>query len=193
MTIVGITGGIGSGKSVIAKLLVAMKYSVYDSDSEAKKIMHSDPQVITELRQAFGENIFIEGQLNKEQLARKVFASPEQLHVLNGIVHPAVKRHFRLWTTRQYSPIVFLESAILFESGFECETDKIVLVTAPLEERIARVMRRDHCNRELVMQRIAQQWTEEAKAQKSDFIIVNDGIHSIIKQTETIIAQLARP
>jgi dephospho-CoA kinase len=193
MIIVGITGGIGSGKSVIAKLLVTMKYSVYDSDSEAKKIMHSDPQVITELRQAFGENIFIEGQLDKEQLARKVFASPEQLHVLNGIVHPAVKRHFRLWATRQYSPIVFLESAILFESGFESETDKIVLVTAPLEERIARVMRRDHCNRELVMQRIAQQWTEEAKAQKSDFIIVNDGIHSIIKQTETIIAQLARP
>jgi len=192
MTIVGITGGIGSGKSVIAKLLVAMNYSVYDSDSEAKKIMHSDPQVIHELQQTFGENIFVEGHLDKEQLARKVFASPEQLHVLNGIVHPAVKRHFRLWTARQCSPIVFLESAILFESGFECETDKIILVTAPLEERIARVMHRDHCNRDLVVQRIAQQWTEEAKAQKSDFIIVNDGIHSIIKQTETIIAQLTR-
>ncbi|MBP1638648.1 MAG: putative dephospho-CoA kinase [Bacteroidetes bacterium] len=190
MTIVGITGGIGSGKSVISNILSTMEYPVYDSDAEAKKIMHSDVHVIKELRRTFGDNIFIDGQLNKQRLAREVFFSSERLLALNGIVHPTVKKNFRLWTSQQSSALVFLETAILFESGFECETDKVVLVTAPLEERIARVMHRDHCDREQVMQRIAQQWTEEAKAEKSDFIIVNDGIHATISQTEKIIAQL---
>ncbi len=192
MTIIGITGGIGSGKSIISKLLRTMEYPVYDSDSEAKKLMHSDPQVTHELRQAFGDTIFTDGHLDTQCLARKVFADTAQLHLLNSIVHPAVKRHFHLWTDRQCRPIVFLESAILFESGFDGETDKVILVTAPLEERIARVMHRDRCNRDQVVQRMAQQWTEERKAQKSDFIIVNDGVHAIIKQTETIIATLSQ-
>jgi dephospho-CoA kinase len=190
MIIIGITGGIGSGKSIISKLLRTMEYPVYDSDSEAKKIMHSDPQVTHELRQAFGDSLFANGYLDTRCLARKVFSDTTQLRLLNSIVHPAVKRHFHLWTARQCNPIVFFESAILFESGFECETDKVILITAPLEERITRVMHRDRCTREQVMQRIDQQWTEEDKAQQSDFIIVNDGVHSIIKQTETIIAKL---
>ena len=95
-----------------------------------------------------------------------------------------------MWLQQQKVPIIFLETAILFESGFDSETDKAILVTAPLEVRIDRVLRRDRCTREQVMQRIAQQWSEEAKARKSDYIIVNDGVHSIIKQAEKITTQL---
>lgn len=192
MIIIGITGGIGSGKSVISKLLITMGYPVYDSDAEAKKIMQSDIAVIKELQLEFGENTYINDQLNKQHLAREVFANPERLKALNTIVHPAVKRHFQAWTKQQSSPVIFLETAILFESGFNSETHKVILVTAPLDIRIERVVRRDQCSHEQVMQRIAQQWTEEAKALKSDFIIVNDGLHSLIKQTEKIISELTQ-
>jgi len=192
MVIVGITGGIGSGKSVISKLLVAMGYSVYDSDAEAKKIMQSDLSVIKALELEFGENTYLNNQLNKQHLAGEVFGHPERLRALNAIVHPAVKRHFGAWAKRQSGSLVFLETAILFESGFNSETHKVILVTAPLDIRIERVVRRDQCTQEQVMQRIAQQWTEEAKALKSDFIIVNDGQHSLIKQTEKIISELTQ-
>ncbi|MDP4201665.1 MAG: dephospho-CoA kinase [Bacteroidota bacterium] len=192
MVIVGITGGIGSGKSVISKLLVAMGYPVYDSDAEAKKIMQSDLSVIKELQLEFGEDTYINNQLNKQHLANEVFGNPERLRALNAIVHPAVKRHFQAWTKQQSGSVVFLETAILFESGFNSETHKVILVTAPLDIRIERVVRRDQCTQEQVMQRIALQWTEEAKALKSDFIIVNDGQHSLIKQTEKIISELTQ-
>jgi dephospho-CoA kinase len=192
MVIVGITGGIGSGKSVISKLLMAMGYPVYDSDAEAKKIMQTDLSVIKELQLEFGESTYINSQLNKQYLAHEVFGNPERLRALNAIVHPAVKRHFYLWAKHQSSPVAFLETAILFESGFNSETHKVILVTAPLDIRIERVLRRDQCSQEQVMQRIAQQWTEEAKALKSDFIIVNDGLHSLIKQTEKIISDLTQ-
>jgi dephospho-CoA kinase len=192
MVIVGITGGIGSGKSVISKLLVAMGYPVYDSDAEAKKIMQSDLSVIKALQLEFGEDTYINNQLNKQHLASEVFGNPERLRALNAIVHPAVKRDFQAWAKQQSNPVVFLETAILFESGFNSETHKVILVTAPLDIRIERVVRRDQCTQEQVMQRIAQQWTEEAKALKSDFIIFNDGQHSLIKQTEKIISELTQ-
>ncbi len=192
MVIVGITGGIGSGKSVISKLLMAMGYPVYDSDVEAKKIMQTDLSVIKELQLEFGESTYINSQLNKQHLAHEVFGNSERLRALNAIVHPAVKRHFQAWAKHQSNSVVFLETAILFESGFNSETNKVVLVTAPLDIRIERVLRRDQCTPEQVMQRIAQQWTEEAKALKSDFIIVNDGLHSLIKQTERIISDLTQ-
>jgi dephospho-CoA kinase len=192
MVIVGITGGIGSGKSVISKLLMAMGYPVYESDAEAKKIMQSDSNVIKELQLEFGENAYTNNQLNKQYLAREVFGNPERLRALNAIVHPAVKRHFQAWTKLQSGSVVFLETAILFESGFNSETHRVILVTAPLDIRIERVVRRDQCTQEQVMQRIAQQWTEEAKALKSDFIIVNDGLHSLIKQTERITSELTQ-
>lgn len=192
MVIIGITGGIGSGKSVISKLLVAMGYPVYDSDAEAKKIMQSDLSVIKELQLEFGEDTYINNQLNKQHLASEVFGNPERLRALNAIVHPAVKRHFQAWTKQQSGSVVFLETAILFESGFNSETHKVILVTAPLDIRIERVVRRDQCTQEQVMQRITLQWTEEAKALKSDFIIVNDGQHSLIKQTEKIISELTQ-
>lgn len=192
MVIVGITGGIGSGKSVISKLLMAMGYPVYDSDVEAKKIMQTDLSVIKELQLEFGENTYINNQLNKQHLAGEVFGNPERLRALNAIVHPAVKRDFQAWAKHQSNSVVFLETAILFESGFNSETNKVILVTAPLDIRIERVVRRDQCTQEQVMQRITQQWTEEAKALKSDFIIVNDGQHSLIKQTEKIISELTQ-
>jgi dephospho-CoA kinase len=190
MSIIGITGGIGSGKSVVAHLLSAMGYPVYDSDEEAKKLMNYDLILREQLIALFGNDLYHHGVLNKKYLADIVFAHPAQLQTLNDCVHPAVKNHLRNWANQQNVPIVFLESAILFESGFESETNKIILVTAPLEKRMKRVMLRDNCTREQVQQRIARQWTDEAKAGKADYIVVNDDFHSLIEQIEAIINTL---
>jgi dephospho-CoA kinase len=191
MIIVGITGGIGTGKSVVTTILSTMGYPVYDSDSEAKNIMLREPQVIRELQQAFGDDLFDNGQLNRQRLAGEVFSNANRLQQLNNIVHPAVKNHFRRWVqTQSGSPIVFLESAILFESGFDNETGKIVLITTPEEIRIQRVMERDQCTREQIRQRIAQQWPEERKVKLTDFIIVNDGKQPLLRQTEQMISEL---
>jgi dephospho-CoA kinase len=190
MIIVGITGGIGTGKSVVTTILSTMGYPVYDSDSEAKNSMLREPQVVRKLQQVFGDDIFDNGQLNRQRLAGEVFSNANRLQQLNNIVHPAVRNHFRRWVQAQSSPIVFLESAILFESGFDNETEKIVLITTPEEIRIKRVMERDQCTREQVRQRIAQQWTEERKAKLTDFIIVNDGKQPLLLQTEQMISEL---
>lgn len=190
MQIVGITGGIGTGKSVVTKILRAMGYPVYDSDVEARRIMHQDTTVARQLRDAFGDTVFINGLLDRQRLAREVFDNDQRLQLLNGIVHPAVKNDFRSWAQAQTSPLVFLESAILFESGFDSETDKSILVTAPMETRIERVVNRDRCSREQVLKRMAQQWPEDKKAALVDFIIANDDSDPLILQTERIISQL---
>jgi dephospho-CoA kinase len=190
MSIIGITGGIGSGKSVVAQILLSMGYPVYDSDAEAKQIMQTDDAVRAQLTAAFGTDIYTHNRLNNKLLAEIAFANPLQLQNLNNIVHPAVKQHLREWAKKQKSPVLFLESAILFESGFESETDGVILVTAPLKTRINRVIQRDKCSREQVLQRMSQQWTEDAKTTKADYIVINDDYHSLITQTEEIIAQL---
>lgn len=190
MQIVGITGGIGSGKTVVTRILRAMGYPVYDSDTEAKRIMHQDERVVRELCHAFGESVFIDGQLDRNLLAQEVFGNEQRLLLLNSIVHPAVREDIRRWGHSQTSSLAFLESAILFESGFESEADNIVLVTAPDEIRMKRVMQRDRCTPEQVMQRMARQWPEERKMKLADFVIHNDETHPLIPQVEEIIGRL---
>lgn len=190
MHIIGVTGGIGTGKTIVTEILSAMGLPVYNSDAEAKAIMHTNSKVRRALEDVFGMHIYSNGTLNTALLARSVFSDPEKLQQLNDIVHPAVRIHFREWAQAQAQSVVILESAILFESGFNTETNATAVITAPAELRIKRVMERDKCSREEILQRISRQWTEEQKTALADFIIVNDEMHSLIAQTENMIHNL---
>jgi dephospho-CoA kinase len=171
--IIGLTGGIGSGKTTIAKYFQSFGIPVYIADDEAKNIMQSS-EIIAAIKNTFGEAIFEHGTLNREKLANIVFNEPEKLELLNNIVHPAVKKHFEHWLL-QYKKIhyVIYEAAILFESGGYKNCDFIITVTAPVDKRIQRVIERDKTTRELVLKRINAQWTDEKRISKSDFVIEN--------------------
>jgi dephospho-CoA kinase len=171
--IIGLTGGIGSGKTTVANYFSALGIPVYIADDEAKKIMQSSG--IKELiRNAFGTVVFDGITLNREKLAAIVFNDPEKLAQLNAIVHPAVRIHFEKWIlNHSKTPFVIYEAAILFESGYYKKCDFIITVIAPLETRIQRVMERDTTSREQVLNRINMQWNDDERIAKSDFVIEN--------------------
>lgn len=171
--IIGLTGGIGSGKTTIAKYFQSFAVPVYIADDEARKIMQSS-EIINAIKNTFGEDIFENGILNREKLAEIVFNDPKKLEKLNNIVHPAVKKHFDHWLLQnKEAPYVLYEAAILFESGRYKDCDLIITVTAPLDIRIQRVIERDKTSRKLVLKRINTQWTDEKRISKSDFVIEN--------------------
>lgn len=168
---VGITGGIGSGKSTVCRLFAQRGVAVYDSDAEARRIMACDLRERIAAR--FGAEAFREGELDRAYLAGIVFSDPEALADLNGIVHPAVKRDFTAWAERQQGAYVIMESAILFDAGFEDSVDKTVAVLAPADLRVERTCRRDGCSAEQVRRRIAAQSDEDALAARADYTVVN--------------------
>jgi dephospho-CoA kinase len=171
--IIGLTGGIGSGKTTLATYLKSLGIPVFIADDEAKKLMQST-EVVAEIQTVFGKAIFENGVLNRQQLAAIVFSDPEKLSQLNAIIHPAVKKQFRIWLDQfQSEPIVVYEAAILFESGSYQNCDSIITITAPLEDRITRVMQRDNSSREQVLDRINSQWTDEQRIAKSNFVVEN--------------------
>lgn len=171
--IIGLTGGIGSGKTTLATYMQSLGIPVFIADEEAKKLMQS-AEVLREIQAVFGEVVFKNGQLNRQELASIVFAKPEKLNQLNGIIHPVVKNQFKIWLDQhQSAPFVVYEAAILFESGSYQNCDAIITITAPLEDRIARVMQRDNSSREQVLNRINAQWTDAQRAAKSNFVIEN--------------------
>jgi dephospho-CoA kinase len=171
--IIGLTGGIGSGKTTIANYFRAAGIPVYIADDEARKIMES-PEIIAEIKNVFGNTIFENDILIRSKLAEIVFDNPEKLQKLNAIIHPAVKKHFSQWILNYKSaPFVIYEAAILFESGSYKNCDFIITVTAPVESRIERVVQRDKTTRENVLKRIAMQWNDEQRFSKSDFVIEN--------------------
>jgi dephospho-CoA kinase len=171
--IIGLTGGIGSGKTTIANEFLALGIPVYIADDEARKLMQST-KVIDSIRSVFGDAIFENDILNREKLAGIVFSDSEKLEKLNVIVHPAVKKHFDEWLlNHKDAPFVIYEAAILFESGGYKKCDLIISVVAPLETRIQRVMDRDKTTREQVLKRINMQWNDEKRISKSDFVIKN--------------------
>jgi dephospho-CoA kinase len=171
--IIGLTGGIGSGKTTIANLFSAAGIPVYIADDEARKIMQSK-EIIDAIRKTFGDSIFDDAILNREKLSQIVFSEPEKLKQLNSIIHPAVKKHFQDWVLHQNKvPFVIYEAAILFESGSYENCDLIISVIAPIETRIQRVIQRDNSTREQVMKRINAQWNDDQRIAKSDFIIEN--------------------
>lgn len=173
MTIVGLTGGIGSGKSTIAEMFKEKGIPVYDSDIQAKSIMGSAAPVISDIKALLGNGAYDKGQLQRRFVADKVFKDPALLEKLNAIVHPAVREHFKTWVLAQESPYVIQETALLFEQGMEARYDAVILVTAPLEIRIARVMQRDGVSRKSVTDRIANQWPEVRKIPLADYVIHN--------------------
>ena len=174
--IIGLTGGIGSGKTTIANEFLSLGIPVYIADDEARKLMQST-EVIDAIRTVFGNTIFENNILNREKLAEIVFSDPEKLAKLNAIVHPAVKKHFDEWLlNHKDAPFVIYEAAILFESGGYKNCDLIISVTAPLETRIQRVIDRDKTTREQVLKRINMQWDDEKRIAKSDFVINNVNI-----------------
>lgn len=171
--IIGLTGGIGSGKTTIANHFTAAGIPVYIADDEARKIMQS-AEIIKEIKDLFGNVIFENGILNREKLAQIVFSNPEKLKLLNSIIHPAVKKHFDNWVLdHKKNSFVIYEAAILFESGSYKNCDKIITVTAPFETRIQRVIQRDNTTREQVLKRMNAQWNDDQRIAKSDFVIEN--------------------
>lgn len=189
--VLGITGGIGSGKSVVAECLHIMGIPIYNCDNEAKRLNHTHPDIRKGLTQLLGEDIYTpEGLLNKEKLANYLFASPSHAAQVNAIIHPCVKEDFIQWKERQHTPWVAIESAILYESGFETLADKVATVYAPEETRILRAIRRDQSSPEAIRQRIARQTPDEEKCKMADYTIFNDNIHPILPQILDILANL---
>ncbi|OCB78609.1 dephospho-CoA kinase [Flavobacterium crassostreae] len=171
--IVGLTGGIGSGKTTIAKHFELLGVPIYIADEHARQLMQSKA-ILEALKQTFGTSIFEAEQLHRPSLAAIVFQNPAKLQQLNAIVHPAVQHHFQHWLLSYTTyPYVIYEAAILFESGNYQNCHSIICVTAPLESRIERVIERDHTTRALVEKRIAAQWTDAQRISKSDFVIEN--------------------
>lgn len=176
---VGITGGIGSGKSTVCDILQAMNYPVYNSDQRAKDLMESDPQIRQSLIDAFGEKVFDHGVLNRSHLAKIIFNDPSKRDQINAIIHPAVRSDFQSWSKQQTTAIVFQESALLFETGGYQLLDFNVLVVAPIEDRIQRVLVRDQTDLEAIQLRMNNQLADEEKIPLADFIIEN-GQHSVV-------------
>ena len=178
--LIAITGGIGSGKSVVSNVLATMGYPVYDTDSEARRLMNADARVREALIQAFGHEVFgADGTLNRAGLASKVFNNPEALQLLNSIVHPAVRDDVKCWCRNQASPIAFVETAILHQSKMDGMVDAVWTVTAPMQVRIERVMHRSGLTASQVADRIRSQQVEEGK---TDVVIENDGEQAILPQ-----------
>jgi dephospho-CoA kinase len=171
--IVGLTGGIGSGKTTVAKFFVELGVPVYNSDKEAKKLMKSSKKVKKAIIELLGENAYKGKRLNKIYISDKIFKNKSLLTELNSIVHPAVRKHFLRWTKRQDSPYVIQETAIIFENSGQDFYDKIILVTAPEEERIQRVMARSGISKNAILARLKNQWLDIKKEPLSDYVIVN--------------------
>ncbi len=188
---VGLTGGMGSGKSVVSHFLEIRGFPVYDSDWRAKQLMQNDQSLRESLVTEFGSSIYINDRLNRQYLSSLVFDKPDRLNTLTHLVHPAVKTDFLIWADRQHSPMVFLESAILFESAFSLLMDKVMIVTAPLELRISRIIQRDGVTKEDVLQRLKNQWSDEKKVSMADYVIINDDTRSIIEQVAKVIEELS--
>ena len=173
MVILGITGGIGSGKSYISALLrEQMNVPVYDCDAEAKRLICEDEEIRQKLTELTGAPIYKEGKLQKKVLADYLFANQQHVQKVNAIVHPAVRRDIGKWVEQQDSEVVAVESAILYESGFDTLVDKVLFVNAPLELRIQRAMKRDGSTREQIEARIGMQQSEQ-QLEKADYVIDN--------------------
>lgn len=185
--IIGLTGGIGSGKTTIANHFKSKGIPVYIADDEAKSILQTN-EVQLEIKAAFGNTVFSGDKVDKSKLAEFVFTDPEKLKILNSIIHPKVKNHFDNWVEKhQNFPFVIKEAAILFESGSYKLCDKIITIVVPLEERIQRVIHRDTTSYENVMKRINNQWTDEQRMSKSDYIIYNSDLEIAKKQANSIL------
>ena len=182
MKIVGLTGGIGSGKTTVANFFKELGVPIYIADAEAKKLMTKNAELQQKIKALLGTEAYQNGELNRKYIADLVFKNPEKLRALNSLVHPAVAEDFKKWTNSQNAVFVIKESALLFETGDYKNCDVVILVKASMDERIRRVMKRDAISKDGVMERISHQWSDEKKEILSDYIIENTDI-SLTKKT----------
>ena len=188
---IGLTGGIGSGKSTIARMFEVLGVPVYYADKAAKRLYNTDKELMASLKQHFGEDIYTEGEINKTRLAEIVFNDEKKLALLNSLVHPPTIRDAEKWMSNQNSPYVIKEAALLFESGSVASLDYVIGVKAPVALRIKRVMDRDGVSRDEVMRRINRQIDEEIKMKLCDFIIQNNEQQLVIPQVLALHQKLA--
>ena len=170
---VGLTGGIGSGKSTVAGYFRDLGIPVYDSDNRARELMENLPALREEIQALLGPAAFQNGRLNRPHIAERIFGDPTLLAALNALVHPAVRLDFQQWSQQQQAPYVLQEAAVLFENGGYRQLDRTILVTAPEPTRLRRVMKRDRASREAVLARMKNQWDDQKKMPLADFVIEN--------------------
>lgn len=179
---IGITGGIGSGKSVVTRIFKTLGIPVLDADSFAKDLMVNNAEVREQLTAGFGASIFKAGQLDRQALSKMVFNDKAMLARLNGIVHPAVKKYGNQWMEAQNAPYVVKEAALFFESGSDKDMDIMVGVSAPESLRLARAMQRDNTSEADIRKRMSNQMDEAKKMERCDYVVFNDEQHSLIEQ-----------
>ena len=189
---IGITGGIGTGKSTVCMVFSLLGVPVYDADSRAKLLYETDATLQEEVKKLFGNELFVDGKLQRSKLAARVFGKPEALEQLNALVHPAVGRDYQNWRAAQKkAPYLLREAALLFEAGTSKGLDAIIVVTAPMELRIKRVEHRDpQRSKEEILAIIQRQWPEERKLSLASHVIHNDEEHALIPQVLKIHKEL---
>lgn len=190
--IIGLTGGIGSGKSTVAKIFQEVGIPIYDADTHSKNIIDTYQSLQDSLKQLLGKDIVVDGKIDRPKMANLIFNDTELLEQTNALIHPAVALDFSNWVKEQDSKYIIKEAAILFESGSFKNCDKIITVTAPEKMRIERVMLRNKISEKEVIDRIKKQWPEKDKADLSDFVIRNDNSESVIKQVLKIHEELSK-
>jgi len=190
MLVIGLTGGIGSGKSTVAKMFHDLGVPIYYADIEAKALMLRSKIIKRKLISRFGEEVYENGKLNKPFLAKLIFTNEAHLKYVNSVVHPKVNQHFKRWIKKQNTTNVFhyviQENAILFENGSAKYFDKIITVTAPQKIRLERVISRDNATKKQVLDRMNNQWTDSEKIKKSDYIIENLALKTTLTQVKKI-------
>jgi len=189
---IGLTGNIGSGKSLVSEIFKVLEVPVFNADIEAKKILDAQ-HIISQLVNIFGEEIVKDNCVDRTILASAVFNNPAQLQKLNNIIHPGVRNLFHVWSEAfAHCAYVLYEAAILFESGFYKKLDGTIVVTSPEFVRIERVMKRDNIRREQVLARIRNQWPEERKRKLANYIISNNGQEMLLPQVLEIHSQIVK-
>ena len=179
MILVGLTGGIGSGKSTVINYFKELGVTCYQADDEAKKLMNSDKGLIKKIKNSFGDSVYINSKLDRKKLSAIVFTDKQKLELLNSIVHPYVNRHFENYCKGLEDIYIIKEVAIIFEIGTQNKFDKIILVRAPKEDRVKRIINRDKCNRQDAINRINNQIADDDKIDQCDFIIDNINLEEI--------------
>ena len=179
---IGLTGGIGSGKSTVARIFETLGIPVYYADDAGKRLMNENEALKTAIQKHFGEATYTNGKLNRQLLSSLVFNDPEKLKLLNSLVHPATIKDAEEWMQQQSSPYAIKEAALIFESGSQAQLDKVIGVYAPVAVRIHRVMQRDNASREAVISRMNRQINEEIKMRLCDYVVKNDEQQLLIPQ-----------
>ena len=189
---IGITGGIGSGKSVVSSVLAMEDIPVYKADDESKRLTDTSPVIREKLKTLIDESIYSNNKLDRQRLASLIFNDEVLLQKVNDVIHPEVKNDFKRWAVKQTAKYCALESAILIESRFEKEVDVVLMVCAPVELRLSRIRLRDGLTEMDILKRMSHQLPDDVKRKQADYVIINDDVQPVIPQIEHFIRYLSK-